>query len=48
MTIFKRDLEFLSPQEQLYKINSLKHSLNNINFNLTFYAVNKNIAHYQN
>ena len=48
MTIFKRNLEFLSPQEQLYEINSLKHSLNNINFNLTFYAVNKNIAHYQN
>ena len=41
MTIFKRNLEFLSPQEQLYEINSLIHSLNNTNFNFTFYAVNK-------
>ena len=48
MTILKRNLEFLSPQEQLYEINSLIHSLNNINFNFTFYAVNKNLAYYQN
>ena len=41
MTIFKRNLEFSSPQEQLYEINSLINSLNNINFNFTFYAVNK-------
>ena len=41
MTIFKRNLEFLSPQEKLYEINSLIHSLNNTNFNFTFYAVNK-------
>ena len=41
MTILKRNLEFLSPQEQLYEINSLIHSLNNINFNFTFYAVDK-------
>ena len=41
MTIFKRNLEFLSSQEQLYEINSLIHSLNNTNFNFTFYAVNK-------
>ena len=41
MTIFKRNLEFLSPQEQLYEINSLIHSLNNINSNFTFYAVKR-------
>ena len=41
MTILKRNLEFLSPQEQLYEINPLIHSLNNINFNFTFYAVDK-------
>ena len=41
MTIFERKLEFLSPREQLYEINSLIHSLNNINFNFTFYAVNR-------
>ena len=41
MTIFKRNLEFLSLQEQLYEINSLIHSLNNTNFNFTFYVVNK-------
>ena len=41
VTILERNLEFLSPQEQLYEINSLVHSFNNINFNLTFYIVNK-------
>ena len=41
ITIFERNLEFLSPREQLYEINSLIHSLNNINFNFTFYAVNR-------
>ena len=41
VTILERNLEFLSPQEQLYEINSLVHSFNNINFNFTFYIVNK-------
>ena len=41
MTIFKRNLEFLSPQEQLYEINSLIHSLNNINSNFTFYPIKR-------
>ena len=48
VTILERNLEFLSLQEQLYEINSLVHSFNNINFNFTFYAVNKNIVYYQN
>ena len=41
VTILKKNLEFLSPQEQLHEINSLIHWLNNINFNFTLYAVNK-------
>ena len=41
VTILERNLEFLSPQEQLYEINFLVHSFNNINFNFTFYIVNK-------
>ena len=41
MTILKRNLEFLSPQEQLYEIDSLIHSRNNINFNFTCYVANK-------
>ena len=41
VTILERNLEFLSPQEQLYEINSLVHSFNNINLNFTFYIVNK-------
>ena len=41
MAILKRNLELLSPHEQLYEISSLIHSLNNINFNFTFYVVNK-------
>ena len=41
VTILERNLEFLSPQEQLYEIYSLVHSFNNINFNFTFYIVNK-------
>ena len=41
VTILERNLEFLSPQEQLYENNSLVQSFNNINFNFTFYIVNK-------
>lgn len=41
LTIFKENIEFLTPQEQLDEINHLIYALNNTHFNFTFYAVNR-------
>lgn len=41
LTIFKKNIEFLTPQEQLDEINHLIYALNNTHFNFTFYAVNR-------
>ena len=41
LNIFQRNMELLSPQEQLLEISSLIKTLNSTNLNYTFYASNR-------